>query len=154
MPDRLLPINGNKLGAGGVLAVLCAVVAVGVWVAGKTAGREAGEAAASQIAGQARLSERRFFTKVCERNNIVKAEARIAVHENKASPPSLIHRRDKLFVILDCESTFLHGGRGVPLTPGEDQKYLNIIRQARVPDLRYGRVIGSHEPEQGGLADF
>jgi hypothetical protein len=161
-----VPMNGrNKLGTVGVLTVLCALVAIGVWIesgiAAKAAAREATRTAKAeqkrtdaQLVRQSQENEKRFYTTVCERNNIVKAEARIAVHENKASPPSLVQRRDKLFVVLDCASTFEHGGRGVPLTPGEDKKYLDVIRRGRIPDLKFGQVVGSHEPEQGGLADF
>jgi hypothetical protein len=99
-------------------------------------------------------NDRNLYIRVCERNNYIKAESRIAVHENKASPPSLVNRREKLYVILDCAATFNHGGRGVPLTHDQERKYLEVIRRARIPLLRHGEVIGSREPEQGNLADF
>jgi hypothetical protein len=75
-------------------------------------------------------------------------------HANKASPPSLVNRREKLYVILDCAATFNHGGRGVPLTQDQDRKYLGVIRRARIPIMHHGQVVGSREPEQGNLADF
>jgi Na+-translocating ferredoxin:NAD+ oxidoreductase RnfG subunit len=110
----------------------------------------------------AKRDERRRYTSVCERTNISKAEARIAVHENTASPPSLVRRRDKLFVVLDCRATFNATGSAVPLSPQQDRRYLEIIRRdglkgqgsARVPIVRNGQVVGSRVVESGKLADF
>jgi hypothetical protein len=103
--------------------------------------------------------DQRFYTRTCERNNLIKAITRTNIREGLpkgVGSPQNRHRNDVLQPILNCTATFQHDGNPIPLTADQDRRFLNIIQRGKIPIMSPsgGRIIGSRQPEQGSLADF
>jgi hypothetical protein len=140
----------------GLAAVVIAVVAL------------MGAARENRHAGDIRL-----LVEVCLRNNITKGvlrvneQRRLDLVERLGRGPGGDHgavavaqegvtRVNAMQQILNCERSFGSDG-GVPLDPGVQEKYLDLIREGWVPELDTqtgGRIVGRHRPEEEGFADF
>lgn len=99
------------------------------------------------------------FIAICNANNVFKANDRVNVRQGVAGGigrAENIARNDKLLTVINCKRTFQAGGKAVPFTAAQEEKFLAVVAKGRIPILSEdgGRVVGSREPEQGDLADF
>lgn len=100
------------------------------------------------------------FRTICSQNNIGKADTIWRVSRAKTAFGSEeayrreLGRERRLQIILDCVATFRRGGRAVPLSAPQSERFVQIVGMGRVPLVRGGQVVGHREAETGRIADF
>jgi hypothetical protein len=98
---------------------------------------------ARNLADHARDLSANRAVKVCNIQNIVRADRFIDTQDGKDSPGER-SRVKTLFPLLDCEATLSDEARvPVPLPLSEHEKFISLVTHQRVPIVAGGRVVGS-----------
>lgn len=139
--------KGEKGKAAGVLlpylwlwasiAIVGAIFAYGI--------REVQQTARAQ---QLVLAETREGTvRNCRGVTVLNAFIQVAFEESPQPERRQLVKR--IFPVLDCEQS-ARGGAGIPLRSGERTKYIDLIREGRLPVVSGGKVVGSRPFPPGG----
>lgn len=122
-----------------VITIIAGIVGVGSGIAAKGAGKAAGHQASRVVARESAL--RTYET--CTRGNIVKADRIIDAQDE--GHYAEIYRVRRIFPLLDCELTANHPGTAHLLAGNQTWRFIDYVRQLRMPIVRHGVVVGSRK---------